>query len=79
MAFDEATPRLLHGSPIEFTETAAECNEVVNGQLLATKQNDKVIEPGPVDFVEVPIAETPQFDVLNFSSERRAARDDCHE
>ena len=35
-----------------------------------------MIEPGAVDGVEVPIAQAPQIDVLNFRAEGCAARDD---
>ncbi len=53
MPFDEAAAGLLYGRPIEFTETAAECDEIVVGELLAAKQDDQVIEPGAVDDGEV--------------------------
>ncbi len=53
MAFDEAAARLLNWRPIEFTEAAAECDQVFDGELLATKQDDQMIQPGAVDFVEV--------------------------
>jgi hypothetical protein len=47
--------------------------------LLAAKSDHEMIEPYPVDFVEVMIAQPLQLYVLNFSSERRAAGDDRHE
>src|ERR1700722_3067508 len=79
MAFHEAASGLLHGRPIEFSEAAAECDEIVQGEILAAETNNQMIQPGAVDFNKILVAQVIQRDVLNFSSESRAARDDRHE
>src|SRR5712691_4695295 len=76
MAFDETAPGLLDRRHVEIAEAAAEGDEILVAQMLATEQHNLVVEPGLVDRGEGPLVDGAQIDAADFGAERAAGRDD---
>src|SRR5947207_13468125 len=74
MPLDEAASGFLHRRPVEIAEAPAECDQVLIGELLPAKQDHQMVEPGAVDGGKVPVVDAFEIDILYFSSEGLAAR-----
>ena len=76
MPFDEAAPGFLNRRPIQISESFAERDQIVIGQILSAEQKNRMVEPGSIDAREIIRVNRSQIDSLNFRSERLSRGND---
>jgi sodium-dependent dicarboxylate transporter 2/3/5 len=74
MTVYEPTAILLDGRVVERAESAAEGDQIVVSELLVAKQQDRVIEPRPIDLGEQGIVDRAEVNAADFCAECRSGR-----
>jgi sodium-dependent dicarboxylate transporter 2/3/5 len=75
MALHEAAAVFLDGRLIERSETAAESDQIGIAELLVTKQQHRVLEPGTIDLPKHCIVNRSEIDIVYLRTERRQCGD----
>ena len=73
-AVNEAAAVLLDRRLIERAEPAAERDEIRVAEMLIAEEQDRVVQPGAIDFLERPVVQGTQINAAEFRAERRSGR-----
>src|SRR6266566_278001 len=78
MTFNKSAAALLNGRMVQFAEAATEGNQIFIVQLLLTKQQDLMVEPGSVNGFELIGPNLSDIYAANLGAERLSSWDDFH-